>query len=162
MKAQRLGWMIVVVSIIVLALLGWHKIESDRQNLSACESACGGTGSESCTLATCPYHQRSSTAWIINVVGIMVASLSGVGLYLAFAKTELIVHEKEYDLTGLSDDEKNLFLLVKSSNGGIYQSELVERLGISKVKATRILDNIEQQGYIERKRRGMTNLVVLK
>ena len=34
--------------------------------------------------------------------------------------------------------------------------------GISKVGISRILDRLENQGFIERKRRGMNNIVVLK
>ena len=44
----------------------------------------------------------------------------------------------------------------------MFQSELVEKTGHTKVKMTRILDKLEAKGLIERRRKGMTNLVFLK
>ena len=48
------------------------------------------------------------------------------------------------------------------SEGTIFQSELAEKTGLGKVKVTRVLDRLEGKGLIERKRRGMTNVVILK
>lgn len=62
----------------------------------------------------------------------------------------------------LNDDEKLLVEKIKESQGTIFQSELVEKTGFTKVKVTRILDKLEGKGVIERKRRGMTNVVILK
>jgi len=44
----------------------------------------------------------------------------------------------------------------------MFQSELVDENGYTKVKVTRILDKLEGRGLIERRRRGMTNVVILK
>ena len=44
----------------------------------------------------------------------------------------------------------------------IFQSDLVEKTEFDKVKVSRILDKLEGRQLIERKRRGMTNVVVLK
>jgi len=38
----------------------------------------------------------------------------------------------------------------------------VEETGFTKVKITRILDSLEGNGLIERKRRGMTNIIILR
>ena len=88
--------------------------------------------------------------------------VGGIGLFLAFSKTEKVIRQKEYDISRLNENEKKAFHLIKDSKEGIYQSELAQRLDLSKVKITRILDGLEQQGIIERKRRGMTNVIVLK
>jgi len=48
------------------------------------------------------------------------------------------------------------------SDGSIIQSDLVERTKFNKVKVTRILDRLEGMNLIERRRRGMTNIVMLK
>ena len=48
------------------------------------------------------------------------------------------------------------------SDGTIFQSTFVEELDFSKVKVTRLLDKLEGKGVLERKRRGMTNVVILK
>jgi len=62
----------------------------------------------------------------------------------------------------MGSEERLVFGKIVDSNGAIYQSELVNQSAMSKVKVTRILDRLEGRGLIERKRRGMTNVVILK
>lgn len=59
-------------------------------------------------------------------------------------------------------EERTLLEHIITAQGTIFQSDLVEKSGFSKVKVTRLLDRLEGQGAIERKRRGMTNVVILK
>ena len=66
------------------------------------------------------------------------------------------------ELSKLDDDEKKIYASIKASDGASYQSDLIKELGMSKVQITRILDKLEAKKIIERKRRGMTNIVVLK
>ncbi len=65
-------------------------------------------------------------------------------------------------LKSLTNDEKMIFEKVLESEGSMFQSDLVEKTGMPKVKVTRLLDKLEGKGLVERKRRGMTNIVVLK
>jgi uncharacterized membrane protein len=65
-------------------------------------------------------------------------------------------------MSSLNKDEKNVLEKIIESEGTIFQSELVNKTRFPKVKVTRILDRLEGKGLIERKRRGMTNVVVLK
>ena len=46
--------------------------------------------------------------------------------------------------------------------GSVYQSDLIKETKLTKVKVSRVLDKLEGKGLIERKRRGMTNIIVLK
>jgi len=69
---------------------------------------------------------------------------------------------KTVDATTLSPDEKKVMEVLREANGSSFQSDIVSKLGYSKVKVTRILDRMEQNGLVERKRRGMANLVVLR
>jgi uncharacterized membrane protein len=62
----------------------------------------------------------------------------------------------------LDDDEKNVLEKIIAAEGSIFQSALVESTGFSKVKVTRVLDKLEGKAVIERKRRGMTNIIILK
>lgn len=62
----------------------------------------------------------------------------------------------------LDDDEKQVFNKILASEGTIFQSDLVGKTEFTKVKVTRILDKLEGKNLIERKRRGMTNVVILK
>jgi len=103
-------------------------------------------------------------------IGIMVFIIL-IGLYLIFfgkepkaqAESKKITKE-EYKkiLDSLEKDEKSVFEHLIDSQGTIFQSALVEKTGFTKVKITRILDKLEGRKLIERRRRGMTNVVILK
>ena len=68
-----------------------------------------------------------------------------------------------YDIPkNLSEEENKIINILKENDGSIFQSDLVEKTEFSKVKITRILDVLEGKKVIERKRRGMTNIVILK
>ena len=68
----------------------------------------------------------------------------------------------EHTLKTLRDDELRIYETVYAVDGIIYQSELVEKTGFSKAKVSRCLSTLESRGLLERKRRGMSNLVLLK
>ena len=65
-------------------------------------------------------------------------------------------------LESLDDEEKIIMNLLLENKGNMFQSDIIQKTNLNKVKVTRILDSLESQGLIERKRRGMTNIVVLK
>lgn len=65
-------------------------------------------------------------------------------------------------ISKLNNEEKAVFDKIIESEGTIFQSELVEKTKFTKVKITRILDKLEGRGLVERRRRGMTNVVILK
>jgi uncharacterized membrane protein len=62
----------------------------------------------------------------------------------------------------LSPDERTVLEKVIEAEGTIFQSELIERTKFSKAKVTRILDKLEGKGLLERRRRGMSNIIVIK
>ena len=64
-------------------------------------------------------------------------------------------------LRSLDGDEKVVYGLIVDSGGTLFQSEIVEKTGLSKVKVTRTLDKLESRHYLERRRRGLTNIIVL-
>lgn len=65
-------------------------------------------------------------------------------------------------MSDLGRDEKLVLEKIIDSQGTIFQSELVDKTKFTKVKITRILDKLEGKGLIERRRRGMTNVIILK
>ena len=77
-------------------------------------------------------------------------------------RVEKEVRRKVIDYSKLDKDERIIVKIIEESNGGIFQAELVEKSGMDKVKVTRILDRLEGRALLERKRRGMTNVVILK
>jgi uncharacterized membrane protein len=62
----------------------------------------------------------------------------------------------------LEGHEKRAYGIIKESNGAILQADLIKRIGLSKVKVTRILDKLERKGLTERRRRGLKNIVLLR
>ncbi|MBI4152943.1 MarR family transcriptional regulator [Candidatus Woesearchaeota archaeon] len=131
----------------------------------------------SCTEGlSCPMWK--SIAFQTNVsIGIM-SFVVLIGLYLIFFGKEVQTITKTVKeqidpkkitkdnykqiIDGLTNDEKAVFEKVIESEGTAFQSDLVDKTQFHKVKVTRILDKLEGKGLIERKRRGMTNVVILK
>ena len=131
----------------------------------------------SCTEGlSCPMWK--SIAFQTNVsIGIM-SFVVLIGIYLIFFGKEVQTVTKTVKeqinpknitkdnykkiIDNLTDDEKAVFEKVIESEGTAFQSDLVDKTQFHKVKVTRILDKLEGKGLIERKRRGMTNVVILK
>lgn len=116
----------------------------------------------------CPMNQtiETQTYLSLGIVGIVII----IALFLIFSKpNEKIVVRKvqekakkrEYDLAELRPEEKQVFAIIQKNNA-IFQADLIEKTGFGKAKMTRIIDRLEGQGMVERKRRGMTNVVVMK
>jgi len=120
---------------------------------------------------TCPMYETLNTQTYIGVALIVIIII--IGLVLIFSKeNEKVVFKKikekvevkrnPVDYSKLDKDEKILIKIIEESEGTIFQSDLVEKSGFDKVKTSRILDRLEGRQLIERKRRGMTNVVLLK
>ena len=62
----------------------------------------------------------------------------------------------------LKEDEQRIYQEILGSDGMILQSELVRKVGLSKSTVSRNLELLETKGLIERKRRGMSNLILLR
>ena len=62
----------------------------------------------------------------------------------------------------MDDKEKQAIRLLQEDGKAMFQADLMEKLEIGKVGTTRLLDKLEAKQFIERKRRGMNNIVVLK
>ncbi len=71
-------------------------------------------------------------------------------------------HDFERSLKELDGDEKAVYQIIASSDGVVFQSDIVEKTGFPKVKVTRLLDRMEHRGLVERRRRGMSNIVLIK
>ncbi|MEM7816226.1 MAG: MarR family transcriptional regulator, partial [Candidatus Aenigmatarchaeota archaeon] len=94
--------------------------------------------------------------------------IAGFGIFLVYKSRQskkfvLTKRENiEKTLKELDGDEKKIYELISNSDGVIFQSDIVEKTQFSKVKVTRILDRMEHRGLVERRRRGMSNIVLLK
>ena len=116
----------------------------------------------------CPAYGtiQQQTYLSLAIVGILIL----IGLVLIFTKpSERVIiktikektNKKEINLSQFKPEEKQVLKLIQENNA-IFQADLIEKTKFGKAKVSRILDRLEGQGIIERKRRGMTNVVVLK
>lgn len=157
MLQRHLGLLLSGISLLVLVLIISAALQMESQRQHACELVCGDE--EQCGMASCPYLEQRQLPWFLWASAILIAGLGSIGAYLAFQKD--VIEHRTYDLSSLSAEEKTAFRKIRET-GGIFQNQLARELGISHVKMTRLLDKLEQHDLIERRRRGMTNWVVLK
>jgi uncharacterized membrane protein len=102
---------------------------------------------------------------IIILYGLYIILFGKEGYFKIEKKEEeSLIPSKDYItiMENLSEDENKILQKIIDAQGSIYQSELVKWSEFNKVKITRILDKLEGKNLIERKRRGMTNIVILK
>ena len=163
MKNRSVGWLVIGISIFIGAII-WI-FNYGVANLINSTCSMGPT----CSM----YKTLSIQTWISIAIAFVVFC---IGLFLVLAKEneKIIIKKikpygkiepKQFDkknLKGLNKEELDIMNLILANKGSIFQSELVEKTQINKVRITRILDSLEGQGLIERKRRGMTNIVILK
>jgi uncharacterized membrane protein len=98
---------------------------------------------------------------VIFVIGLVIM-LTKPQEKVIVKKVEIKEKKKKLNLEGLDKEEKEVIELLQEENGAMFQKSLMEKLEIGKVKTTRLLDKLEAKQFIERKRRGMNNIVVLR
>lgn len=170
MKNKIVGILIIGIAILMGFIIYSFNISLNKIATSSCSDVISGL--------SCPIAESSNFQTKISL-GVTIFLLL-VGFYLIFfAKEEKIVTKvikvkeqiKPKEITienfkeimkDFDDEEKNVFEKIIEAKGSILQSELVNTTGLDKVKITRILDKLEGRGLLERKRRGMTNVVILK
>lgn len=107
---------------------------------------------------------------IIIIVASIILAISG--MYLLFFDSvekpagELVLEErkkrwKEIAKT-LKKEEQKIYKAIIELGGIVEQSKLPEKTGLSKASISRTLDLLESKGLIERRRRGMGNVVLLR
>ena len=86
-------------------------------------------------------------------------------LLILYGGYKYINHKKirpKINLSKLKEEEKKIYLLLLDNEGAMFQNEIVKTTGMNKVKVTRVLDKLEAKGLIIRRRRGMTNMIIIK
>lgn len=157
---KTIGYALAGISIILLITLTFIKIDVDERDLFLCQQF----HENNLDMADCPAH-TSNISWVITVAFGLSFLMLGLGIYILVFSKQVLKDSKQFkevDLSKLDDEEKQVYAFVKSKEGSTYQSDLVKETGFSKVKMSRILDKLETKGILERRRRGMANLVILK
>ncbi|MEK6895542.1 MAG: MarR family transcriptional regulator [Nanoarchaeota archaeon] len=159
MENKNVGWLIIGISAIIVVIIFLFNSSLREFVSSSCTLAHGGT--------YCPMYDTitKQTILALGIVGILI--IFGIALIFTKPKEKIIVKKfqekkKKINLEGLERDERKVIELLRHENGGMFQATLMEKLEIGKVKATRLLDKLESKGLVERKRRGMNNIIVLK
>ena len=163
MENKTVGWIITGIAVVMGIIVLIFNIGLKNIVAQSCSHG------PSCSM----YYTISLQTWIsLAIVGIILT----IGIIFMFLKPKekLIVKtikekKKKKDYSGLDMKEKGLplhelrspSLLLKEGNA-MFQADLMEKLNIGKVGVTRLLDRLEAKQIIERKRRGMNNIVVLK
>lgn len=157
MRNKSVGYLVVGISLFIFAIVLIFN--------SALKSIVGETCSHGPTCSM--FDTIAAQTWISLAIGILVLF---IGIFLIFSREEKEivikmvkekVKQKKIDMTGLDSVEKKAVSLLQVE-GAMFQKSLMEELGVGKVKMTRLLDKLEAKQIVERKRRGMNNLVVLK
>src|SRR3989344_6121762 len=158
MENKNVGWLILGISLLIVIIIFIF-------NNALREIVKQGCMEHS---YACPMYDTitQQTYLALSIVGILVI----IGVVFLFSKPEkeIIIKrvkerkiEKKIDVSELSKEEKKVLNLIRESDA-IFQADLIEKTGFGKAKITRILDRLEGRGIVERKRRGMTNVVVMK
>ena len=98
---------------------------------------------------------------IITVSSIVMSSSAVSLILLNILKSEIRVGQLS-TVKSLSKSEKKVYDFLLSKGGVAFQSEIVETLNLSRSTVSIILDKLEAKGLVERRRRGMSNIVIVK
>ena len=155
-SGKQIGIIIIIFSLILLALM----ISITEQLNQSIHSECV------CGPGVCPMTSNLPIQSYIGFTAVIILAGFGAFLILNTRRIEAIQtgirREFENVIKTLTNEEREIYESIKNADGVLFQGDLVEKSGFSKVKITRILDRLEAKKLIERRRRGMTNLVLAK
>ncbi len=105
---------------------------------------------------------RNPTPIILLAVA---AACSSAGFYLfkrrgRRQKTQ-VPEPRAYGLSSIESDEEKIVNLLRSSNGTLRQSMIVEQCKFSKAKTSQLLAALELKGTVRREKKGRDKIVVL-
>ena len=164
MENKNVGYMILGIAVLLIVIIFLY-------NNALKEIIVGSCGIEHAV--SCPMTQsvNQQTYLALGIVGLLIV----IAIILIFSKPyeRIVIQEKKVrvevpekkkkiDTSSLNKDEKKVIELLQEENGTMFQAELMEKIEIGKVGMTRLLDKLEAKQFIERKRRGMNNVVVLR
>lgn len=158
-NVKNIGLLLIIISIIFAFI-----IYSYTKNIIALNIELH----KNCPLpeGVCPYKRSMPPETVFGIT--LSAIIVLIGIYLFFTGKEMkILATKDIkkvkeSLKSLEGDEKSVYELIKNSDGYILQSDLIAKTGFSKVKVSRIIDKLELKDLVIRRRRGMSNVIILK
>lgn len=157
MKNRNVGFLIVGISLVVVFII--LLFNYGLKSLVAQTCSHGSTCSMFETISFQTYLSLA-IAGIILIIGLFLI-FAGESKKIIFRTRKIKEKIKPLSLAGLDSLEKKAVGLIQQEKGAMFQRTLMEKLGIGKVGMTRLIDKLEAKQIVERKRRGMSNIVVL-
>ncbi|MEK6933719.1 MAG: MarR family transcriptional regulator [Nanoarchaeota archaeon] len=160
MENKNVGILILGISVLIIFIILLFNNAMKEIVMGGCPAVHQGL--------SCPAYRtiNQQTYLALAIVGILFI----IGFVLIFSKPkEKIVirkiketeEKRKINVSDFTSDERTVLKIIQQE-GTIFQADLIEKTGFGKAKITRILDRLEGRSVIDRKRRGMTNVVVLK
>ena len=160
MKNRNVGYLIIGISIVIGAIIWIFNLGLKNIVGQTCTHGPACTMYDTIAIQT---YTSLAIAGLILVIGLFfVLSKEEEKIIVKKIKEKVEVKRKPINYNMLSSDERRIAKVIEGENGAIFQSDIIDKAGFSKVKVSRLLDRLEAKQLIERKRRGMTNVVVLK
>lgn len=161
MENKNVGWLMLGISVLIILLVFLFNNTLMQSVKNSCFIQHGDVAS--CEMYDSVNYQTYLALGIVGILDIF-------SLFLIFSKpNERIIvkkikdkKEKKFiDTSSFRPEDKQVYKILQDE-GAIFQADLIEKTGYSKSRVTRIVDRLEGVGVVERKRRGMTNVIVLK
>ncbi|MEK6914369.1 MAG: MarR family transcriptional regulator [Nanoarchaeota archaeon] len=158
MENKYVGYLLIAISIVIII------------NITVFSSFINDINDNSCTEFDCPYHKSFNKMKYLSFATISIILITALILIFSKPEEKIVIktkiiekktEKKILDTNGLKPEEKQILKLIQDSKT-IFQAELIEKTSFGKAKMTRIIDRLEGRGFVERKRRGLTNVVVLR
>ena len=161
MENKYVGYLLMGISILVIVIILLFNSTLKEIVKESCGEAHG---------LTCPMNEtvNEQTYLALGVVGLLII----VSLVLIFSKPQKEIifktrtiekkaKKKKIDTSGLKPEEKMVLEIIQKDKA-VFQADLIEKTEFGKANMTRIIDRLEGKEFVERKRRGLTNVVVMK
>jgi uncharacterized membrane protein len=159
MENKTVGYLLLLISFVIIGIIFLF----NRALKEIVNASCTMAGHDQCVM----YETITQQTYLsLIIVGILFV----VSIILIYAKQseKIIIRKvkefkpkKNWNISDLKDEEKTVLNIIKEGKS-VFQADLIDQTGLGKAKMTRIIDRLEGKGFVERRRRGMTNIVVLK
>jgi uncharacterized membrane protein len=157
MENKNVGYLLLGISIAIIFIIFLFNNAMKEIVIGQCGPVHGPTCKMNKTITQQTYLSLGIVAILIIASVVLIASKPKEKIIIKKAQQK----KRVFNLEGLRKEDKQVFQVIQESKT-IFQADLIEKLGFGKAKISRILDRLENKDLIERKRRGMTNVVVLK
>ena len=100
--------------------------------------------------------------FIIAVAAITMSSSVLILVLTSKTASEIRPRNSDLVLKTLGENEMKIYKLIFDKGGVAFQSELIEASSMSKSAVSIILDRLEAKGLIEKRKRGLGNIIIAK